>query len=107
MKYYIDAGDMAQGTGLVLWECNGLPEQKWGYDSSMSTIYLAVDDSDASMCMDALGGNPIAGTTLGAWGCNGQASQQWLVQWYGDGVETASSQRQETPDLESARDSVV
>jgi len=37
----LDAGDMQEGTQLMIWECNGLSQQKWGFDSQMKSIYLA------------------------------------------------------------------
>lgn len=91
MSYCIDAGDMKQGSVLTLWKCNGLGQQRWGYDAQESTIYLGDSASDASVCMDALGGTPKAGGQIGAWGCNGLTSQQWLVQWYGDGFASSRS----------------
>merc|ERR1712070_484531 len=85
MKYCIDAGDMQMGKALQLWECNDMKQQAWGYDANMTSIYLAQSDTDASICMDALGGNNgiKAGMEVGGWGCNGLDSQKWLVQWYG------------------------
>lgn len=37
----LDAGDMQEGSQLFIWECNGLPQQQWGYDDEKQTIYLA------------------------------------------------------------------
>jgi len=37
----LDAGDMQEGTQLMIWDCNGMSQQKWGFDSQMKVIYLA------------------------------------------------------------------
>jgi len=36
----IDAGDMSQGAQPFIWDCNGLSQQKWGWDENAQTIYL-------------------------------------------------------------------
>merc|ERR1719330_1151850 len=37
----LDAGDMAEGSKIMIWDCNGMSQQKWGYDSGANTVYLA------------------------------------------------------------------
>jgi len=37
----LDAGDMSEGSQIMIWDCNGMSQQKWGYDSWANTIYLA------------------------------------------------------------------
>jgi len=38
----LDAGgDMQAGIELMIWDCNDLPQQIWGYDADAKTIYLA------------------------------------------------------------------
>merc|ERR1719330_745590 len=37
----LDAGDMSEGSQIMIWDCNGMSQQKWGYDSGANTIYLA------------------------------------------------------------------
>merc|ERR1712113_568853 len=37
----LDAGDMSEGSKVMIWDCNGMSQQKWGYDSGANTIYLA------------------------------------------------------------------
>merc|ERR1712232_654266 len=39
--FCLDAGDMSEGFQLIVWECNGLDQQAWGYDSEAKTLYLA------------------------------------------------------------------
>lgn len=37
----VDAGDESVGFPLMIWNCNGLSQQNWGYDADMKTIYLS------------------------------------------------------------------
>jgi len=37
----VDAGDMSEDFDLMIWDCNGLSQQIWGYDADMKTIYLS------------------------------------------------------------------
>lgn len=37
----IPGGSMEDGNTLEIWECNGTPNQQWGYDKSLGTIYAA------------------------------------------------------------------
>merc|ERR1712070_212470 len=41
----IDAWSMKQGNNLMLWDCNGFPQQQWGYKQtpgkSTGTVYLS------------------------------------------------------------------
>merc|ERR1712070_1262313 len=63
-------GSTDNGTPLMLWECNGLWEQKWVFDDWQ--IKLA---ADTSKCVDA--GGLEAGNSLFLWDCNG-AEQQFF-----------------------------
>ena len=77
----LDAGkNMQEGSQVFLWECNGLPQQQWGYDWNEGTIYLKDSLTDASLCLDAY--SPIGGgNNLQVWGCNGLPQQQFDVLW--------------------------
>jgi hypothetical protein len=76
------------GNQLELWDCNGLPQQKWGYDASMKTIYLSTS-SDASKCVDLFQGfNPLNGAPVQIWDCTGDVKQQWDVYQYGPAPPT-------------------
>ena len=76
----LDAGDMKEGTQLILWGCNGLPQQKWGYDYKEGTIYLADSVSEATLCADVF--SPIkAGNKIQVWACNDYPQQQFDVNW--------------------------
>merc|ERR1712072_1622259 len=75
----IDAGNMQPGAGLMLWDCNGLSQQKWGYDDKMGTIYLENSAMDASMCVDVPGGSLNPGSKMQVWNCNGCWNQDMQV----------------------------
>lgn len=78
----IDAGQMQAGSPLQLWDCNGYPQQAFGYDGDMETIYLteSASSSDASLCMDLPGGSSGEGQQIWVWSCLGAGSnQQWQV----------------------------
>merc|ERR1712072_1288660 len=51
----IDASSMAKGKNLMVWDCNGFPQQQWGYKAtpgkSTGTVYLTRASSHNSGCM--------------------------------------------------------
>lgn len=61
----------ANGTGLVIWDCNSAPNQSW----------TATDGTLRSLgkCLDAPL-NATAGTRVQLWDCNGGTNQQWTFQ---------------------------
>jgi len=71
----VPGADFSEGTLLEIWECNGLPQQQFGYDSDMGTIYLW-SDTDATWCVDLLGGGG-QGASLQLWGCNNGENQKF------------------------------
>jgi hypothetical protein len=75
----IDAGDMKQGTGLVLNDCDIQPQQFWSYSSKTSTIYLEATTGGTTMCMDIKDAAYKAGTRSQVWTCDGLANQGWTI----------------------------
>jgi hypothetical protein len=55
----IDAADMKRGTPLMMWDCNGFPQQQWGYkeakDKASGSVYLTQAPSQTVACMQADG----------------------------------------------------
>merc|ERR1712028_177458 len=75
------------GSQLVLWDCNDVPQQAWGYDADMSTIYIA----DSNFCLDFWEGPQNATVTSQRFHgceCNRQDNQKWSI-W--DTAELASA----------------
>ena len=80
----IDAHDFTAGNRLMIWTCNGMQQQKWGYDAVMNTVYLSLSATssfhpDATRCMDLSGGAVDPGTAVEIWDCNGCWNQKWLL----------------------------
>jgi hypothetical protein len=62
----VDATDMKNGTRLILWDCNGFPQQQWGYQAAATgnegTVYLTqAPDSNVCMATDSANANAVVG----------------------------------------------
>ena len=67
-------GSTANGTAIQIWDCNGLENQQWVYDTISQEIrYL----SDSRKCVDVARGSVNNGTRLEIWDCNGSSQQKW------------------------------
>lgn len=77
----LDAGDYDkdQGKALMIWECNGQPQQTWDYDATAQRIYLPNSLTDASLCLDAAGQSSKPGTAVDVWKCNDLWNQKFWV----------------------------
>lgn len=72
----LDATDMKQGSdNLILWECNGLDQQKWKLDEAHGSIALA---NGNGKCLD-LWWQSTASFGVQLWKCNGKNNQSWDV----------------------------
>lgn len=64
----VDAGDMEEGFGLKIWDCNGTPQQKWGFShrptANLGKIYLTTSGSDVVGYMGSAGGDGKAGNQV-------------------------------------------
>jgi len=79
----LDAGEgMTAGSKLFFWDCNGLPQQQWGVDDNLGTIYLSQSEGEASLCMDMPPSFFLKGHDAHAqvWACNGLSNQRFRVQ---------------------------
>jgi hypothetical protein len=75
-------GIFASGTALQIWDCfdgDGLAQQAFGYDSDLSSIYVANSQGDASLCVDLAGGEYYNGAALWLWECNAAVNQAWYL----------------------------
>jgi hypothetical protein len=66
-------GNMADGTGVVQWACNGGVNQLWSYDDTTGMI-RSMDDPH--FCLDN-GGSYANGATLIIWTCSGNNNQRF------------------------------
>merc|ERR1719265_1234272 len=62
---------------MMLWSCNGYPQQTWGYDSDPSAYRIYV--ANTAVCFDWWEGDYDNGQDLHIWECNGHTNQQWGV----------------------------
>ncbi|WP_233223625.1 ricin-type beta-trefoil lectin domain protein [Amycolatopsis sp. CA-128772] len=68
-----DAGSSANGTQVLLQDCQSRPSQTW---TRTAARQLTVS---GGKCLDASGQGTANGTAVVVWDCNGQANQQWTV----------------------------
>lgn len=64
----------ANGTKVVIWDCNGQDNQKWTVNSDGT-----ITDVHAGLCLDAYNAATSDGTNLVLWSCNGGDNQKWTV----------------------------
>lgn len=62
----------ANGSKVLIWECNGRNNQKWNINSDGT-----ITNVNAGLCLDACNATTNNGTSLVLWTCNGGTSQQW------------------------------
>jgi len=70
----------------MVWNCNGMNQQQFGYDLSMNTLYLSRSMADASLCVDLYGGSWNNGNPIDIWSCNRCWNQQWIFSDVGTNV---------------------
>merc|ERR1712216_700517 len=78
----VPGNDYTNGNVLQIWDCAGWPQQLWGYDAWMGTVFLASSTGDASKCFDLQNGGLENGTPVQIWDCidslsYGNENQQW------------------------------
>jgi hypothetical protein len=67
--------NVANGTGIDIWSCNGGTNQEWivGSDRTVRPII------DTNKCLDLPNSQTANGTRVELWDCNGGANQQWTL----------------------------
>uniref|UniRef100_A0A7S0ZLY9 Ricin B lectin domain-containing protein n=1 Tax=Noctiluca scintillans TaxID=2966 RepID=A0A7S0ZLY9_NOCSC len=79
----VDAGAMALGELLMIWDCNELPQQRWGYNASTHAIYLNQSSVNTSGgCVDVKDGKQENGNYVQVWTClegYASANQKWTI----------------------------
>jgi hypothetical protein len=66
-------GNLAAGTPVWLWDCNGGDAQWWVYDRQRGTIV----NPPSGKCLDVQWGSTTPGTPVWLWDCNGGDAQRW------------------------------
>jgi hypothetical protein len=64
----------ANGTRVVIWDCNGQANQQWNVNSNGT-----ITGVQSNLCLDASGQATANDTKLVLWACNSQANQQWTL----------------------------
>ncbi|GLX96162.1 lectin [Herbidospora sp. NBRC 101105] len=77
----VTGASQANGTAVVLWDCNGQSNQQW---TSTAAGELRVY---GNKCLDVNNNGTADGTGVLIWDCNGQNNQKW--RFNGDGSITA------------------
>jgi len=79
----IDATDMNIGTQLKIWDCNELPQQKFGWDENSGAIYLGSGAKTiSSKCIESaadLRNGTSNGTAVRVAKCSNVTNQSWRV----------------------------
>jgi len=83
-------GNMTNGTAVVVWTCNGHPDQTWeiinGFPGSGGFMQIH-NSQDPSKCLGVLGSATSDGSNLVIWDCNNHSDQLWqFVPWNGDPI---------------------
>jgi alpha-galactosidase len=60
------------GTGLIVWDCNGAANQQWTATTSQLLMVLG-------KCLQARDNQTTPGTAVEIWDCSGAPSQQWRL----------------------------
>lgn len=66
----IDATDVKMGTKLILWDCNGFPQQQWGFEASATgsyegTVYLSASPKGREcLATDATNATAVVGACV-------------------------------------------
>ncbi|MEY9936939.1 ricin-type beta-trefoil lectin domain protein [Streptacidiphilus sp. MAP5-3] len=79
----------ADGTQVVLWDCNGTAAQQWTWTGNTLTF--------GGKCLDATGQGTANGTLVELWTCNGGSNQQWTSQGNGSLIGTQSGRCLDDP----------
>ena len=62
----------ANGTAVIIWDCNGQPNQQWNLNAGSTITGVA-----SGLCLDATGAGTASGTRINLWACHGGSNQQW------------------------------
>jgi Ricin-type beta-trefoil lectin domain len=75
-------GKTADGTLLVINDCNGSPSQTWFVTPNVQTGAFFLTNSASGTCMDVpskTGQSQASGLQIEIWGCNGGDNQKWKI----------------------------
>ena len=70
----IDGNSTVAGTGVELYDCNGVNGQQWTQQADGT-----LKNTPSGLCLDSPNGATANGTALRIWTCNGSAAQQFTI----------------------------
>jgi hypothetical protein len=76
----VEAGNGANGTGLVLASCNGGSSQRFNISANASNGSFYVAAASTGRCMNVRGGSGSAGAVMEVYDCSTSSSQQFNIQ---------------------------
>lgn len=84
-----DNNSAANGTAVIIYDCNGDTTQAWTFTNGVLHIN--------GKCADVTALGTANGTKIELWDCNGGTNQQWTAQANGELVSTASGRCLDDP----------
>ncbi|MHA6757151.1 ricin-type beta-trefoil lectin domain protein [Streptacidiphilus sp. PAMC 29251] len=94
-----DNNGSANGTAVVIYDCNGGANQNWTYSGGVLHIN--------GKCADVTGQGTANGTKVQLWDCNGGTDQQWTPQANGELVSASSGRCLDDPGFSTANQTQV
>ena len=67
-------GSTADGTAVVIWDCNGQTNQQWNINADGT-----ITGAQSGKCLDASARGIANGTRIIIWSCNGGTNQRWSL----------------------------
>jgi hypothetical protein len=64
----------ANGTKVIIWSCNGQPNQQWNVNTNGT-----ITGVQSGLCLDVSGASTANGALVQLWTCNGQSNQKWTL----------------------------
>jgi hypothetical protein len=83
----VQGGDMTNGTPIVIWTCNGHPDQTWDIvgGSGGSGFVQLRNSQNTNKCLGVQAAATANGSKLVIWDCNASSDQEWaFVPWMAD-----------------------
>lgn len=80
----VTGGNMTNGTALILWRCDGTPNQQWTLPSPDFPQQMH-NGANYNKCLGALNQGTADGTQLVIWDCNDHPDQLWQESQLGSG----------------------
>jgi len=82
-----DNGRTDNGTPIIVWDCNGNPDQQWSAIPQDNDVYYRLHNlANPSKCLGIWQASGEAGAPLTLWDCNSNPDQFWTAWGYGNQI---------------------